>query len=408
MRYLLAFIMSGFLLSCADTPKAIKPGQWRVTMTLQDNKQLPFNIRFDADGTAQISNAQERIKIEQIRIDGDSVFIAHPIFDGVFKGILNKEAITGNFEIANMGRSIPFKMVYGDSDRFKEVTEPSAKLSGNWEIEFLEDDGSVYPAQGIFQQQEGSLTGTIRTETGDYRFLEGVVDGDSLRLSTFDGAHAFLFTAQVTDSLLTGGTFYSGNHYKAKFTGRLNSEYELADPDSLTFLKPGYDRFNFDFPDAAGKQWTLDDPLFKNKVVVVQLMGTWCPNCLDESRYFAQYRKANPNNGVEFIALAIDFSKTPEPAYRAIDRLKERLELDYPIVLAQYGTDSKAKASEMLPMLNAVLSYPTTVVIDKNGKVRKIHTGFNGPATGDKYTEFKADFESMLRELSAEQTVKSQ
>jgi len=53
-------------------------------------------------------------------------------------------------------------------------------------------------------------------------------------------------------------------------------------------------------------------------------------------------------------------------------------------------------------MLNKVVSYPTTIFIDKKGKVRKIHTGFNGPATGDKYIAFKEDFESFVEMLLGE------
>ena len=402
MRYFLLILISALTFSCQDSKPELKSGVWRATMELQDKKQLPFNIQINEDGTAVISNADERITVDQITIDGDSVKIAHPVFAGIFKGILSEDIITGNFEIDNMGRSIPFKMVYGQDYRFGLVDGAIHDISGTWEIEFTEDDGVSYPAQGVFEQVGNQLKGTIRTETGDYRYLQGVVDGDSLMLSTFDGAHAFLFGAKVTDSTLANGIFYSGNHYKAAFAGKFNPEYELADPDSLTFLKPGFDRFNFEFPDADGKLWTLDDPQFEDKVVVVQLMGTWCPNCLDETKYFAEYIAENPDNGVEFISLAIDYSKTPEPAFKAINRLKSRFGLEYPIVLIQHGTNSKDAASEKLPMLNKVLSYPTTIVVDKKGEVRKIHTGFNGPATGDKYLEFKTEFEAFLAELVAE------
>ena len=404
MRLLLLTFLSLLLYSCADEAPTLKTGDWRVNMELQDEMLLPFNIEFKADGTAVIRNAEERIAITDIVQNGDSILIKHPVFAGEFQGVFTSEnEVEGDFIIANMERSIPFSMVYGDSERFKEVGPAQVQLGGTWKIEFTENDGNTYPAQGVFEQQGNELTGTIRTETGDYRYLEGVVDGDSLKLSTFDGAHAFLFTAKATDSTLNGGMFYSGNHYKAVFNGKLDPGYELADPDSLTFLKPGYERFNFAFPDADGKTWTLDDPQFKDKVVVVQLMGTWCPNCLDETKYFADYIARNPDSEVEFIALAIDYSNTPEPAFKAIDRLKERMGLEYPIVLAQYGTNSKSEASEKLPMLNAVLSYPTTIVVDKKGAVRKIHTGFNGPATGDKYTAFVTSFEAFLAELQAEE-----
>jgi len=82
--------------------------------------------------------------------------------------------------------------------------------------------------------------------------------------------------------------------------------------------------------------------------------------------------------------------------------LRNKLNIEYPVLLAQYGNSSKTKAQEKLPMLNHVLSYPTSVFIDKSGKVRKIHTGFNGPATGEKYTQFKAEFERYVGILLAE------
>ena len=53
-------------------------------------------------------------------------------------------------------------------------------------------------------------------------------------------------------------------------------------------------------------------------------------------------------------------------------------------------------------MLNHILSYPTTIFIDKKGSVRKIHTGFNGPATGKEYDDFKAEFEGFIELLNNE------
>ena len=131
-------------------------------------------------------------------------------------------------------------------------------------------------------------------------------------------------------------------------------------------------------------------------------MGTWCPNCLDESKYYSEFYKNNKTDDLEFIALAFEYDKDKETAFSRIDRLQSKLGIEYPVLLAQYGTSDKAKAQEKLPMLNHVLSYPTSIFIDKKGRARKIHTGFNGPATGDKYTEFKAEFESFVSELLSE------
>ena len=131
-------------------------------------------------------------------------------------------------------------------------------------------------------------------------------------------------------------------------------------------------------------------------------MGTWCPNCLDESKYYAEVYKQYNEKGLEIVALAFEYAKTKEKAFAGIKRLQDRIDINYPILLAQTGTTSKTKAQEKLPMLNHVLSYPTTVFVDKKGKVRKIHTGFNGPATGEKFEEFKAEFTEFVGVLLEE------
>jgi NurA-like 5'-3' nuclease len=102
------------------------------------------------------------------------------------------------------------------------------------------------------------------------------------------------------------------------------------------------------------------------------------------------------------VALAFEYAKTPEIAFKNIKRLKAHTGISYSVLLAQYGSSSKLQAQEKLPMLNHVLSYPTTIYIDKTGKVRKIHTGFNGPATGEKYTEFIAEFNQFVNDLLLE------
>ena len=135
---------------------------------------------------------------------------------------------------------------------------------------------------------------------------------------------------------------------------------------------------------------------------MVQIMGTWCPNCMDETKFLVNYLKENDHPDLEFISLAFEYARTEEDAFKGIERLHNRVGVTYPVLLAQYGTSSKSKANEKLPMLNHVLSYPTTIFIDRKGEVRKIHTGFNGPATGEKYTEFVKDFDSFVKELLAE------
>jgi thiol-disulfide isomerase/thioredoxin len=341
--------------------------------------------------------------VNDILYENDSVYINMPVFkDYIVAKISDEERLDGYYVSPDRDRRVPFRAQGHESERFYRKAEPSYNVSGIWETVFSKGIASdEYIAKGIFKQKGEKVTGTFRTTTGDYRYLEGVMDGNTMKLSTFDGSHAFLFTAKVSDSTMEG-TFYSGNHWKEPFVATRNENFELPSADELTFLKEGYDSVDFVFPDTSGELVSLKDNRFVGKVVIVQIMGTWCPNCLDESKYYAEFYENNKENGIEIIALAFEFAKTKDLAFSRINRLKSQIGIDYPVLLAQYGTDDKAKAQEKLPMLNHVLSYPTSIFIDKLGKVRKIHTGFNGPATGEKYLEFKTEFESFIGELLTE------
>ncbi|SFW17682.1 TlpA disulfide reductase family protein [Cellulophaga fucicola] len=404
------FIVLLFVFSCSESKTdKLEEGNWLLELGIQDNQVLPFtfSVNYTSENNIEINvfNAEEVIKVDEITVKGDSITIKMPVFEGYLKGKFTAKEITGNFIKESLDRVVPFTAVCGNEKRFKISAEARKDVTGIWETVFSPETEDSYIAKGIFKQDDSKVTGTFRTTTGDYRYLEGVVDGDSLKLSTFDGAHAFLFTAKVTDSILKG-TFYSGNHFKEPFIAKRNKLYELPADTTLTYLNEGYKKLDFSFPDIDNKMVSLTDKKYNNKVVIVQIMGTWCPNCLDETKFLTQFLKEHKNEELEIISLAFEYAKTKESAFDKISRLKNRVGVTYPILLAQYGNSSKTEAQEKLPMLNHILSYPTTLLLDKNGDVRKIYTGFNGPATGEKYTEFKADFTATVKNLLKEKSTK--
>lgn len=407
MRKAFIPILMLLFFACAPKDKTNQPkeGVWQARLTVKDNQILPFNFELKKNGSdthhIKILNGEETILVDEITIEGDSILIKAPVFEGYMAAKLTNESMQGVFVIESLERMVPFEAEFGIEQRFSNVETSLTDVSGIWETEFSPGTEDSYMGKGIFTQKDGIVSGTFRTTTGDYRYLEGVMDKDSLKISAFDGAHAFLFQAKVTNSSMNG-TFYSGNHFKEPFVAVKNENYELPSPDSLTFIKEGYDRFDFSFPNLDGEEIALSDPAFQNKVVIVQLMGSWCPNCLDESKFLVNYLQNHENEDLAIIALAFEQAKTKERALQSIQRLKDRIGISYPILLAQYGSYDKEKAQQKLPMLNHVLSYPTTIFVDKKGAVRKIHTGFNGPATGNKYEEFKTEFNSFLQELLTE------
>lgn len=416
MKKIIVFLAVVSLLSCKNETKvssdtALKVGFWRATLAVQDNEELPFIFEVKENGTLIIQNAEERITVDEIVIKGDSIRIQTPVFEGYFSGRFRESGnqITGAFIKPSLDRSVPFTMVYDNEERFEDRyatyddKPPYININGSWETVFSPaSESDKYVAKGIFERDGDLVTGTFRTTTGDYRYLEGRINDNELRLSTFDGAHAFLFVATITDSTINGN-FYSGNHWKEAFVATKNDNYELPDAKDLTYIKEGYDSFDFEFPDLDGHIVSLQDEEFKEKVVLVQILGSWCPNCIEESKFYRDYMANHPEGDFKVIGLAFEYAKTEETAIKSIKRLKDRLELPYPILLAQYGEGAdKIKAHEKLPMLNHVLSYPTSIYIDKKGSVRRIHTGFNGKATGEKYLEFKDEFDMFIKTLLEE------
>jgi len=388
------------LLGCNEKPKAehLNAGIWRAALRVQDQKELPFTFNLEqkeGNYLMTIRNAEERITVDEITIEGDSLTIKLPVFEGYIAGTFDGIKIQGNFIKESLDHVVPFQAKFGESERFPGRDKATSNISGIWETVFYPEENEPYLAKGFFKQNEKYVTGTFRTATGDYRYLEGVVAGDSLMLSTFDGAHAFLFTAGIKDSTLTG-KFYSGNHSLETFTAKRNENFELPDANTLTFLKEGYERFRFAFPDSEGKIISSDAPAFIGKVVIVQIMGTWCPNCLDETKFLLNYLKENDHPDLKVIALGFEKHGEAENIQLLKD-FKERLEIPYEVLSA----GSPKKSAEALPMLNHIMSYPTLIIIDKQDQVRTIHTGFAGPATSE-YKNFEQNFSETVKALLEE------
>lgn len=399
------FILFLFTLfnSCKDSNAIVlEEGIWLAQLEVGDHQLLPFNfnLKNTASGanTIELYNADETIFIDEIKVMKDSVVVRLPVFEGYLAGKFTDKEIKGKFIKENEERVLPFKAVHGIKERFKSSGIPNTNISGDWEVEFKPENGESYMAKGTFRQVDDKVSGTFRTATGDYRFLEGINSVDSVKFSTFDGARAYLFKAKTTDSSMVG-VFYSGKHSKEFFVAKRNENYELPNSEAMTYLKKGYDRLSFSFPDSEGNLVSLTDPVFKDKVVIVQIMGTWCPNCLDETKFLVDYVEKHSKEKIAVIALAFEYAKTKEAAYKSINRLKNRIGVQYPILLAQYGGIDKEMAQKKLPMLNHVLSFPTTIIIGKRGEVQKIYTGFNGPATGSNYDSFKKDFHNFILQL---------
>jgi thiol-disulfide isomerase/thioredoxin len=253
---------------------------------------------------------------------------------------------------------------------------------------------------GEFAQEGSVVTGTVMTPTGDHRFLDGEFIDNELRLSKFDGGHVFLYrgTLQADGSLR--GKFWSGTAFEDSFIARRDDNASLGDAENATKLVGKADRLDFRFPDLAGHDISIRDPFFHGKVVIVTLAGSWCPNCHDEAAFLAELHRERRAEGFEVISLMFEQFGDFKRAAEATDRFRRRYGIEYTTLIA--GTSDKDDAASKLPQLNGVFAFPTTIFVDRQGKVRKIHTGFSGPATGKHYEKLVVDFTKTLDALLAE------
>ncbi len=392
--------------SCQNTPE-LKTGIWRATIPTGGG-ELPFNFDIQKENDAYsvvILNGEEKLKMDKAFIKDDSLHIPMEVFDAEIVAKIGNEKLTGYWKKLRSDLTYiqgDFTAEYGKNYRFYEKNNNvNTSLSSKYQVLFRsEDKKDSTISVGIFNQKGSKVTGTFLTTTGDYRYLDGNIIEDSLKLSCFDGTHLFLFKAKIEGDKLVGGEFWSSLKSLETWEGIKDDNAKLPDEKLLTFLKKGYKTISFSFPNEEGKKISLTDERYKGKVVVAQIMGSWCPNCMDESKFLAPWYVKNKQKGVEIIGLAYEKSIEPAFAFPKIKRLKERFGIDYEVLLA--GTNDKPEASKTLPMLNHVLGFPTTIFIDKKGQVREIHTGFSGPGTGKYYDDFVSDFNRLVDKLLAE------
>lgn len=417
----------------------LTPGPWRGELAIQ-GQQLPFLFEVKTEGGKPVVylinkglNGEERLRCDEISAAGDSATIKLHVFDAALvvradgkdklKGAWVKYDAKTPYRVplvATTGKSSTQinpsnEELFGEDDgsgenKFVAMLHMDMLKGATYKVEFKEEDGKSYPAVAIIKHDStgfNRLRGTFLTTTGDYRYLAGdIVLRDKkqhLLLSTFDGNHAFLFDGQYDSKNrnVIKGDFYAGKSGHETWTATLDPKAKLPDADTLTYLKKGESRLNFKFPSVAeGGSISPTDAKYRGKVVVLQVLGSWCPNCMDETAFLAPWYAKNKARGVEVIGLGYERSSEYAKAAPRLRKLKERFDIGYDLAVA--GVANKDSVAKSLPQLAKFLAFPTTIFLDKKGAVRSIHTGFSGPGTGKYYEEEIANFNRTVDKLLKE------
>ena len=382
----------------------LKPGFWQGKLIRNDKQEIPFTLLIEKKNTLYLVNASEKILVDDIKKKGDSIEIHFPFFGA---GLVIKKNtphfLQGYYfkKQPDKNTFIPFEAVYGDKKLISNTN--STNITGIWEVSFENKNGIEKGVANFSQNSDGKVTGSFLTITGDYRFLAGFVKNDTLQISGFDGGFASYFTANFkNDSTLINGKFYFGASSITNWSAIKNESATLPDEYNYSHLKAGESSLNFSFLSMDGKKISIQDAQYKGKVVIIQILGSWCPNCMDETSFLVDYYNKNKKRGVEVIGLAFEKTTNFEEAKKELSYFKKRFNPSYPILITGVTPSDPLRVEKTLPQIDKIAAFPTTIFINKKGEVTKIHTGYNGPGTGKFYTSFKLAFNKLVDEMLAE------
>ncbi|WP_276088496.1 TlpA disulfide reductase family protein [Pedobacter sp. JY14-1] len=413
----LIFLLSGTLLNTTSYGQTLlKTGKWYAKLSREDGHAIPFELEVKKQGssyTIAVVNGTESLLTES-NFSGDSVTIQMPVFESSFRAKINRpDSISGRWIKGGPVKDLvmPFTAVAG-GDRFPgkagAATSEAARtalspgeIGGKWDMDIIRADQTRRKAIGEFIQQERRLSGSVLTPSGDYRYLAGTFAGDSLFLSTFDGIHAILIKGRMMPDHTAPaleGMLYSSTSAPEKWTAVKDASVKLA--PAVTTVKEGSDgKPAFSYKDLDGKTVSLSDERFKDKVVVLQLMGSWCPNCMDETAFLSEYYRRNKSRGVEIIGLAYELTTDVERSAKSLQKFRDKFAVEYPMLITGVAVGDPQRTEKTLPQLSEIKVFPTSVILDKKGVIREISTSFYGPATGEYYTKYKTHFENAVNRL---------
>ena len=370
MNRCFCFIAIG-LASCGAPNGDHAPIQ-RIVFALNDTTEATFPI--DTVGLNwELVNGGERMVLERV---GDKVFSV-PVFGGSWT--LNSPSTVGFWTDSLRSQEYRVDFNIGPSIDLKSEPHPI----GTWGARFGGEEDVT--AQLVLEPSKNGPVGTMRTPTGDYRFLSGTFHGGFLHLQTYDGAHLYCFEAEYRNGDWVEGHFYSGNHYHTTWTASKTEPWN-NDPQIVRLNVPS-EQLHANILDDYGKPFVLSLEPLADQVLVVDILGSWCPNCMDEVRLLSELRDSFPNN--RLISIAFERDTVPASALKRLARFKADMGMDWDLFWG--GRASKTLAADAFPFLDKVISFPTTLFIHPNGLV-VVHSGFNGPATGDAFLAEKQAF----------------
>jgi thiol-disulfide isomerase/thioredoxin len=375
-------------------------GLWDATVKVKD-LEVPFRFQISGEGS----------KISGTLFNGDAKFVSSSgtYANGALtiywdytasklEATVHDGVIEGNFYRA--GRDA--KTVYPlQAKRFSPstlTTEDVPSIAGLWVIPAESEKGES-AWQFIVRQSGPEVTAAILRIDGDTGALQGTYKDGKFVLSHFSGARPSVLEVK----LLPDGKLDILQNGTTKLTATRSGEArakglpEPTDPSKHTSVKDPTKPFTFAFNDINGKPVSNEDARFRGKVVLINITGSWCPNCHDEAPFLAALYKKYHSQGLEIVALSFEEADQLKDPVRLKAFIK-KYGIDYTVLVGGEPSEAKDKLTQAVNW-NA---WPTTFFIGRDGLVRGAHAGFPSSGSGELFTKAKEDFEAKVERLLAE------
>jgi thiol-disulfide isomerase/thioredoxin len=335
-------------------------------------------------------NGEEKLTSTRGRFENHRLVLYFDYYAGKLEAVWQGGRLTGAY--ARPSGAYPFQARRFTPSPVAYQDVPS--ISGQWEVEVKSSKGES--AWRLIVRQSGSaVTAAILRVDGDTGTLSGNWREGKFVLSHFSGARpSLLEVTPLKDGSLAivqnGETMLARRSAAARAQGLP----EPTDPSRHTSMKDPSERFHFAFPDLSGRLVSETDPRFRDKVVIVAIGGSWCPNCHDEAPFLVELDRKYRSRGLEIVALSFEEAEQLKDPVR-LRAFVKRYGIEFTVLLA----GETSELNDKIPQAVNLNSWPTTFFLARDGKVRGVHAGFAGRASGEYHNRLKEEVTAQVERL---------
>ncbi|MCZ2146217.1 MAG: TlpA family protein disulfide reductase [Bryobacterales bacterium] len=384
---------------CASLHGETVAGLWHAAVKAPSEEEAYFDLEVtsqDGGWQGMLINGRDRNVSSSGTFDGRKLKLEFNYWDGRLEADFENGELRGAFTRQYRKQILARPFRARRTPLAAPASAPEVDVGGEWLLDVAEN-GRKELWLASFAQDGAKLRGVLIPVSGDYGMHTGFVDGNRILLTHFDGIRATILEARVSGGRLEGTLKGSVN---AAVTGRRADKTggQELEASSHTTMKNPKEAFRFSYPDLEGRTVSSADIRFRGKVVVVAITGSWCPNCHDEAVVLRELYERYHARGLEIVALGFEYTGEKERDLRQLRLFAEKYKLPYPVLLA----GSTENAEQALDQVHNFRAYPTTLFIGRDGLVRRVHAGFEGPSTGARYAALKQEMTQWVESLLAE------